>query len=295
MPDRLRCSVWNRLRGRGLRQKYPRLTRVLGTLFPGVLTPLDCKQLDGYRLYVDRCSDALLEHGMGSGRYEPAETDFLKSVLAPGSTFLDVGANVGCFTCLASRIVGATGKVYSFEPDRDNYRILRKNVRCNRCANTAAVRAAVSDRTGWTLLYRSEINHGHHTIYDGGEGRRAVRTRCVALDDYLPANMRVDCMKMDVEGAELFALRGMRRLVEGSRDRIAVLSEFSPNMLSAAGCEPLEFLTLLESCGLRLWDLSGEPHAAPDMLRLVGREQYISIVAAREWPPAACRARASFP
>ncbi len=292
MAARSRISVWSRLRGRGLRQKFPRLARVLGAVLPEALTPLDRRQLDGYCLYVDRHTDALLEHGMGSGCYEPAETEFLKSVLAPGHVFLDIGANIGCFTCLASRIVGSAGRVYSFEPDRDNYRILQKNIRCNRCANTTAVRCAVSERTGRALLYRSEINHGHHTIYDGGEGRRAVRARCVALDDYLPRGLRVDCVKMDVEGAELFALRGMRRLVEDCRDRIVMLSEFSPNMLSAAGCDPLEFLALLESCGLRLWDLSGKRLAAPDVLRAVGREQYISIVAARDWPSAARRARA---
>ena len=80
------------------------------------------------------------------GIWEPYETSLLLSMLRPGDVFVDVGANIGYFSVLAASVVGDDGAVFAFEPDPDNFRLLRRNVALNgQQASIVAVQAALAE------------------------------------------------------------------------------------------------------------------------------------------------------
>src|SRR4030095_11405574 len=80
--------------------------------------------------------------------YELTEREFLKRLLRPGDVFVDIGANIGLFTILAGRYVGAEGAVYAFEPCAKTYERLLANVELNRLTNVSCYQAALSNHTG---------------------------------------------------------------------------------------------------------------------------------------------------
>ena len=190
---------------------------------------------------------------------EPTLTRFVQRTVKPGDTVLDVGANIGYFTLLFARGVGADGRVVCLEPDPQNLAVLRRNVERNGYAGRVTILPrAAWDATGPLRLYRSDSNRGDHHVYDSGEAREVVAIDARRIDDYAPlaAGPPVSLVKMDIQGAEYRALLGMRELLERSRD-VVFLTEFWPMGLTRAGTRPADYLALIESLGFAL-------HDAPD-------------------------------
>src|SRR3989338_8733486 len=105
-------------------------------------------QLDGHTVSVDPVDFGVSFELESTGEYEAASMAYCKSVLKPGMTFVDVGANIGLFSLMAARQVGPTGKVYAFEPGADNCTLLRKNIEQNGYRNVTIVEKAVSEKPG---------------------------------------------------------------------------------------------------------------------------------------------------
>jgi FkbM family methyltransferase len=149
-------------------------------------------------------------------------------------TVLDVGANIGSYTLLAAKRVGPEGRVYAFEPDPRTRASLERNVRDNRFANVIVVPCAASDSPGSMPLYQSETA-GYSSLHpqagdDGGVGTTVVEG--VRIDDVVPEG-RADVVKMDVEGHEPLAFRGMERIAANS-PRLRLFLEFNPDTLASA-------------------------------------------------------------
>jgi FkbM family methyltransferase len=169
--------------------------------------------------------------------------------LHKGDVFVDIGANIGYFTLLASDAVGDTGKVFAFEPDPRNLRLLRKNVEANQCGNVWVEEKAITQAYKPLTLYLSHINFGDHriyashddTLYNHGLQRSQVQVEGITLDGYLPAGSRVNFVKMDIHCAEYFALQGMKRVLRENHDVLCVM-EFWPHGLLEAGASPSALL-----------------------------------------------------
>ena len=99
------------------------------------------------------------------GIWEPQETRFLLDTLRPGDVFVDVGANIGYFSLLASRLVGPAGTVLAFEPEAANYALLEANCRRNGCDNVRCFRAALGEENASGTIYLNELNRGDHSLY----------------------------------------------------------------------------------------------------------------------------------
>ena len=91
--------------------------------------------------------------------YENAELDIFESLLQPGMTVVDVGANVGLYSALAARRVSSSDRVFAFEPDPDSCGFLRKAA-LNGFANVVVEQAAVADKPGRLTLFRNPDNRG---------------------------------------------------------------------------------------------------------------------------------------
>ena len=230
-----------------------------------------------------------------NGVYEPVDTAFVGRVVRPGDTVVDVGANIGYYTCFMARLVGPAGRVVAFEPAPDLIGILRDNVSFNGYANVQLENQAVTERTGPLTLYmeagRPEDNRIFKDAQDPAPRSEHV-VDGVRLDDvpflreHPPA-----FIKMDIQGAEIFALRGMRRLLQESPE-VCVLLEYWPYGLIRAGFRPEELVEELLAAGLEVCRVAADGRLAPVAagqlkdLCAVGIGTYINLVAA---PPARMR------
>lgn len=215
-------------------------------------------EVAGYRLHLagERAPSLALATALIEGGYERATRQLIERLLPEGGTFLDVGAHVGFYSLVAARKVGPSGRVFAFEPEPDNFRLLRKNIAENGCENITAVPAAVSVRSGRAEMFVSPQGNDRHSLFRNPgspvhERKETVDT--MTLDDFAaslgwPA---IDLVKMDIEGAEPLALAGMSRLLKRS-PRLNLIVEFSPGMLAAGGFPPERYLESLARHGLSL-------------------------------------------
>jgi FkbM family methyltransferase len=165
-------------------------------------------------------------HGCWIGSFEHEKQLAFRRAVSRGNVVYDLGANVGFYTLLASVLVGNAGHVYSFEPLAANAAILRRHLEMNRILNCTVLQAAVTGDDGVARFDPSSSGDLAHLSETGAE---TVST--VALDSLLATGKirapRV--MKIDVEGAELHALRGAARLIEAHRP-VILLATHGPEV-----------------------------------------------------------------
>jgi FkbM family methyltransferase len=119
-----------------------------------------------------------------------------------GDTVVDIGANIGIFSIYASSKV-SRGKVFSFEPFEENYKILCKQIQSNNLINVFPYNLGVSSITGEQTLYLSPTNTGGHSIkFD--QGASSVLIKTITLSEFCKSNNipRIDFLKIDCEGSE---------------------------------------------------------------------------------------------
>ncbi|HEV2225581.1 MAG TPA: FkbM family methyltransferase [Nitrososphaerales archaeon] len=146
-------------------------------------------------------------------------TTLLKKILRPGMLVVDVGANIGYYTLLFSKTVGKTGKVYSFEPESLNIKLLSKSIDANHLDNVELKREVLSDSHGMATLFLSDPREpqGHSLVHDLGKG--AIITPSTTLDDFWESVGKppFDLIKIHVSGADDLVLAGARRLIRDLR------------------------------------------------------------------------------
>ncbi len=151
------------------------------------------------------------------GVYDPANIGFLKQYLNTGDIFIDIGANVGCFTMAGSAAVGINGKVFAFEPIEILADRLEYNLSLNRLENVTVVRKAVySEVTSLEFYMAKQENLGMSSInrHDMESGI-IQEIPAITLDYFLSDKdiPGIKLIKIDIEGAEIFALEGMRNTI----------------------------------------------------------------------------------
>ena len=220
------------------------------------------KELDGgVRLFVD-LADHVIGLNIVRGRYEAEEIRFARSVLRPGDTALDVGAHIGFFAMQMAAAVGATGRVYAFEPFDANADLLERSLAENRFGDRVIFqRAAVGAAAGSaTLTFPVETlnSGGAYLLRDGTApliGHQKKEVPLVALDG-LEIRRPVRFIKMDVEGAEPQVIKGATRILR--EDRPVILSELHPTQLErASGVTPDDFLVQMRGLGYRAQTIDG--------------------------------------
>ena len=178
------------------------------------------------------------------------ERELLRKILFQGAVVVDVGANIGVYSEFLSRCVGPTGLVHSFEPSPDNFKRLSDATRG--LSNVRLTQAVVGEKSGECKLYISDKLNVDHRAYEAdGDSRRTVQTEMIALDEYFEPGERVDLIKMDIQGYELHALRGAKRVLQENPD-INLLLEFWPAGLKQAGVRWEELVETLQRLNMSL-------------------------------------------
>ena len=153
---------------------------------------------------------------------QPALAPLLDCVLRPGDVMVDVGANIGTYTCWAARTVGASGQVHAFEPVPGTRTVLSAHVDQNALSNVTVHPVAVGDTPGELTLFTVPGISGWSATYPRDEGSVPVTMPVVTLDDQFPGKVP-RLVKIDVEGFEPQVLRGMTRLMNGDTPPIIAL------------------------------------------------------------------------
>lgn len=183
------------------------------------------------------------------GVFDEAGINFIKNNLKKDDVFMDIGANIGCYTLIAAKLVGSGGKVYSFEPVSDVYERLRLNISLNRFKNVTAEKKAVSETKGQLKLYVSSAgNTGMSGIFHhDSESGKTENVEAVTLDEYITAHgiKRLDVVKIDIEGSELYALKGMEKTLAELKPILIV--EISNGVLENSPIKSTDIINFLES------------------------------------------------
>lgn len=202
--------------------------------------------------HIDRCLYFL-------GVWEPNLTAFITRRLSGGDTFVDIGANTGYHTLLASRLVGETGSVVSIEASPSIYAILLANLERNRITNVRAVNVAASDQRGTLDLYRGpETNRGlSSSVNTSGRELEATVASLPTHEILEPAEAQhARLIKIDVEGAEAQVLAGLTPLLSGGRDDLEVVVEVTPQFLERADHTVGDILELFRAHGFHPYALA---------------------------------------
>jgi FkbM family methyltransferase len=150
------------------------------------------------------------------GEAELAVQKVLAERIRPGMIFYDLGANIGLFSLLAARLVGASGKVFSFEPDTSVAARLRRNVARNGFENVTVVEAGVWSTSGdmnFVAADPASPDHGLGRFATGNDAPAGSPAKCIALDDFIETAPAPDAIKCDVEGAEVEVFSGAEKLL----------------------------------------------------------------------------------
>jgi FkbM family methyltransferase len=249
-----RLALWRAFRDRGIQ----RPVRV--RWYDGLIVDLILGNDQSRCLYV-------------SGSFEPNEFWFLGTLLRPGMCFVDVGANEGFYTLFAARRVMPDGRVYAFEPSPREAARLENNILINRLANVRVFREGLAEQSGTAVLHVADPEHnGQNTLgtfgHPGVECADNVQVALTNLDLVRDKGeiVRVDVLKMDVEGAEMRVLRGAARTLQ--LDKPVLLMELFDAALRGQNSSADEVLDFLRNLGFRIFEFdpaSGKPvpSAAP--------------------------------
>jgi FkbM family methyltransferase len=199
----------------------------------------------GIAMFCD-AADAAVTPGLLSGQYESHLTAVFEHYCTAGMTVVDVGANLGYYSLLASRLVGPSGRVVALEPNSENCRLLLSSLRLNETTNVQLLPVAADTATGWAS-YSTHVGSNGGLIDDGDLlAHPGTIVPTFRLDDLVEGP--VGFLKMDVEGAEGRVVQGARRIIEG--DRPVVTTELKDEMLRrVSGTTVADYLGYFESLG----------------------------------------------
>jgi FkbM family methyltransferase len=222
------------------------------------------------RTFVARSSswirdhDVVISHGVAAGLWfnaaganagyalgttEPQVQEAVRTIVTPRDVVYDVGANVGFFTVLTARLVGPAGAVIAFEPLPQTATAARRNADLNGFTHVTVLTCAAGRRTGTAKLELREESTWAK-LADESTAGPTVDVEIVAIDDLVDAGriLPPSFVKIDVEGAELDVIEGMRRTI----------AAYHPVILCEMHGKNAAFASLMESLGYTVRSLESD-------------------------------------
>jgi FkbM family methyltransferase len=195
------------------------------------------------------------------GIWEPGLTQVVSRALRPGDVFVDVGANLGYYTLLGSRLVGEAGEVIAIEASPSVFAILEEHVRLNARNNVKLFNVAAADAPGHLDIYAGpRDNVGTTSTLLGPKHRYEARVQALPLDELLRASdlQRVRCVKIDVEGGEFQVVQGMRASIAKLPADCSVLLEVSVRALHEQGHDVADLLQPFSEQGFQAFQVENQ-------------------------------------
>lgn len=238
-------AIFHALKSQTLKNIYVKSNDWLANWIPENLT-FDVQTAFGAQIRVNK-TDLLNRRIYYFGVWEPVLTSHLSRILQKGDIFIDIGANIGYFSLLASSLVGPDGEVIAIEPSPLIAMKMLDNLRLNNCTNVKVIQVAASDRRGsLRILPGPRLNVGStRTSYcESSEGKIVA---CLPLCDILEGVHvdRIKAIKIDVEGAEMQVIAGLIPMLNKFRTDVQIMTEVRPHQLVANGTSFSKFIAPL--------------------------------------------------
>jgi len=188
-----------------------------------------------------------------TNNHEKTETELVKQEIQEGDYVVDVGAHIGYFSLIFSKIVGKQGKVFSFEAEPSNFEILKKNLKENNIQNVICENIAISDKIGKIKLFTSESSTGNRLF--SSKGGNFIEVESNTLDNYFGTKIKnIKFIKLDIQGGEPLAIKGMKKIIE-ENNSLKIMLEWWPNGIKKLGENPESHLELLEGVGYQILEI----------------------------------------
>ena len=220
-------------------------------------TELVTNQKTNFAMFVDSKDSLISEYiKQTKHHYQTEISNTLKKLIKPGATVVHLGGHIGSFEGLIGSLVGETGQVFTFEPNPNNFYVLRKNITLHNLDNIiTAFQLGAWNRNETKELCFDYKNTGGGSLSSDSNAHlsNCVDVNLVKLDDFLGSKIdRVDLLFMDIEGAELRALEGFKDTLEKSPDCI-VLMEYSRRLSNEFNWDTATFISNEFQQGKRLF------------------------------------------
>lgn len=202
------------------------------------------------------------------GRYEKLELALTISYLKEGMNIIDIGANIGLYSILASKIVGKGGRIWSFEPSSETYKHFLKNLSLNNADSVIPNNLALSNIVDGKISLRRDpgrrdaerylsvnpknLQPCYENSVDPGDSELVTVT---SLDTYMKKNLgnvRIDFIKVDVEGHEYEVFRGAEKLLISNRN-VILFFECSAGLCLRAGYKIDDVFNFLRKLDFKLF------------------------------------------
>lgn len=214
-------------------RKIERCFKPYKYIIPSSLMRGKIKTIGGILHYRPEDKGVIL-HILLNGEYEPETTEVIIEILKPGMIFVDLGAHIGYFTLLAAKRVSPTGHVYAFEPVPSTCRLLEQNILINGFQSVVTiVPKAVSEKSGRVRFFLPKNSSVSAQIATDTENGNCIEVETISLDEFFEQIgwPRIDLIKMDIEGAEIQALRGMKELCRRNVGLKLIIEINYPNLI----------------------------------------------------------------
>lgn len=233
--------------------------------------------------FLCRPADAVGRHLYRRGALEPEYSRYLLQtlVLRAGDVAIDAGANIGWYSMLLDRLAAEGADVFAFEPDLYNRTLLERNIEVNRALHVHVVPCALGEHSGSARLYRYPgKNLGRHSLIELHEGLAdGGEVRVTSLAEFWAAHglgeRALRFVKIDVEGYEIFVLRGMGELLQRCD---LMLLEYSPAYMAKLGMPPAELVDLMSAAGLLPYVVTEDRCIALDRESLLASERQQNLL-----------------
>jgi FkbM family methyltransferase len=217
-----------------------------------------------------------------TGESEPITTKLISESVKDGMVVFDLGANIGIFTVLLSKLVGKNGQVYAFEPDPELNEILKQNVENNNLQNVFVYSYAISDQSKKSKFSINHKQDGDNRLNSSTMTQDMVDVETITLDEFCKKNnILPDFLKMDIQGSEPKAIRGMKNTLRNC-SKIKIISEFYPDAIIDVGDSPNEFLEMLNKLGFTIKMIDEKSK------RIIPIEKEKFLKMKNEWPNLYC-------
>ena len=181
------------------------------------------------------------------GYYEKELGQLLKKILKPGDVFLDLGANVGYFSLLVANNFPSV-KITSFEPVTALFQFMNENISLNNIKNISAINTAVGEKNEEKELFVSSPDNAGMSSFQQPENYsgKKERVKVVTIDDWFKTSglPKIDLIKIDIEGSELAALKGMKEVLQ--KQKPVLMVEINPETLKMFNLKPLDIYDYLK-------------------------------------------------
>ncbi len=200
------------------------------------------------------------------------EIELLKKYIKPGNTIIDIGSNIGFYALILSELAGEKGRVHCFEPDATNFKHLQKAA--GHLKNITLNHKAIGPNTEKLKIYTSKELNVDHRTYKPEEYDEVIEIDAVNLDEYLTkVPGKVDFIKMDIQGFEMQAIKGMQKTLTENKD-IKLISEFWPYGLNKANSSSLEYFNHLVSLQFTCYLFENNSLVKMDEKKVLELEKY---------------------